>query len=278
MVEPSPVESHNSHSTEATEIDEEAQNHQEDVQDEVKSPDIEIISPAVSHESISSVYRAWEHGPLLAVANASKPSLSLGRIDTSFANRLRSDSNDDAPPSVIHAPVGFRQFVGESLDAQKQKSFLRPQDNKRSPPQSSSQVRNRSVSAPSDKSAASEATVVSPQTPEETSSTEDKVGPPSDMEQSHILTLVMQQQDSKEFTTPLNTQVPPIRHGAGSTPRASTKEEAEEERKRRRHSTKSNASNASVHDSKPSLLLFIMPRKMSIANVCNFFGCSYRRL
>jgi len=45
----------------------------------------------------------------------------------------------------------------------------------------------------------------------------------------------------------LNTQVPPLRHGAGSTPRASTKEEAEEERKRRRHSSRSNASNASTH-------------------------------
>ena len=65
-----------------------------------------------------------------------------------------------------------------------------------------------------------------------------------------MLTLAMQQQDSKDFTTPLNTQVPPIRHGAGSTPRASTKEEAEEERKRRRHSIRSNASNASVHEGK----------------------------
>jgi len=176
LVEPSPVESHNSHSTEATEIDEEAQNHQEDNQGEVKSPDIEIISPAVSHEPISSVYRAWERRSTLAVANVSKPSLSLGKIDTSFANRLRSDSNDDAPPSVIHAPVGFRQFVGETLDAQNGQSFLRPQDNKRSPPQvSPSQIRNRSVSAPSDKSNASEATIIPPQTPEDTSSTEDKV-------------------------------------------------------------------------------------------------------
>src|SRR5205814_766063 len=107
LVEPSPVESHDSHPTEATEIDEEAQNHQEDTQGELKSPDIEIISPAVSHDSISSVYGAWEHRPMLAVANVSKPNLGLGKIDTSFANRLRSDSNDDAPPSVIHAPVGF---------------------------------------------------------------------------------------------------------------------------------------------------------------------------
>jgi hypothetical protein len=256
LVEPSPVESHNSHSTEATDIDEEAQNHQDDGQDEVKSPDIEIISPAVSHDPISPVYRTREHGPLLAVANMSKPSASLGRIDTSFANRLRSDSNDDAPPSVIHAPMGFRQFVGDPLDAQiaslaqNSQSFLRPQDNKRSPPQSSSQVRNRSVSAPSDKSNVSEATVVPSQTPENTESEEEKVGIPSGTTQAQVLTLVMQQRDSKEFTTPLNTQVPPIRHGAGSTPRASTKEEAEEERKRRRHSIRSNASNASVHDGK----------------------------
>jgi hypothetical protein len=193
----------------------------------------------------------------LAVANASKPSLNIGKIDINFANRLRSDSNDDAPPSVIHAPVGFRQFVGDGQPAQ---SFLRPQDNKRSPPHASSQVRNRSVSAPSDKSTASEVTVVCPQTPEETSSTEDKVGIPNDTEQADVLTLAIQQQDSKEFTPPLNTHVPSIRHGAGSTPRASTKEEAEEERKRRRHSIKSNASNASVNESKTSLLLFIMSR------------------
>ena len=57
LVEPSPVESHNSHSTEATEIDEEAQNHQDDAQGEAKSPDIEIISPAVSHDSASVFFR-----------------------------------------------------------------------------------------------------------------------------------------------------------------------------------------------------------------------------
>jgi hypothetical protein len=39
-------------------------------------------------------------------------------------------------------------------------------------------------------------------------------------------------------TAPINTSVPPSRHGAGSTPRASTAEEAEAEwqRKRGRHS------------------------------------------
>ena len=123
-----------------------------------------------------------------AVANASKPSVGLGKIDTSFANRLRSDSNDDAPPSVIHAPVGFRQFVGDPLDAQKTQNFLRPQDNKRSPPQSSSQVRNRSASAPSDNSTVTETATVSPQTPENTASAEDKVGIPSDAQQLPLLT------------------------------------------------------------------------------------------
>jgi len=108
-----------------------------------------------------------------------KPIGNLAKIDTTFANRLRSDSNDDAPQSVIHAPVSFRQFVGEPHDAiaapTSAAKHLRPQENKRSPPQPSSSHRNRSVSAPSETSTASEATVVSPQTPENNNPVDDKV-------------------------------------------------------------------------------------------------------
>lgn len=113
------------------------------------------------------------------VVNAWQPVNNLAKIDTSFANRLRSDSNDDAPPSVIHAPMGFKQFIGDAHDAHAAPSVqkhLRPQENKRSPPQPSSSHRNRSVSAPSETSTASEATVVSPQIPENNLSPEDKVG------------------------------------------------------------------------------------------------------
>jgi len=94
--------------------------------------------------------------------------------------------------------MGFRQFVGDPDNAQqpasppqKTQNFLRPQDNKRSPPQSSSQIRSRSVSAPSDKSTTSEATVVSPRTPEndDPSPEGNKVGNAVALKQTQVLTL-----------------------------------------------------------------------------------------
>jgi len=123
-------------------------------------------------------YAMSRSAPEIPLTNG-KPITNLAKIDTSFANRLRSDSNDDAPQSVIHAPVSFRQFVGEPHDAiaapTSVAKHLRPQENKRSPPQPSSSHRNRSVSAPSETSTASEATVVSPQTPENNNPVDDKV-------------------------------------------------------------------------------------------------------
>ncbi|KIW08627.1 uncharacterized protein PV09_00583 [Verruconis gallopava] len=85
-VDPSPVESNDSHSTDVTDIDAEDV-HSPSHADGLKSPDIEIISPAsgMSAEDVSP----------------------LPHIDT---NIIIKDSEDGQPQSVIHAPTGFKQF------------------------------------------------------------------------------------------------------------------------------------------------------------------------
>ncbi|EME82854.1 uncharacterized protein MYCFIDRAFT_51447 [Pseudocercospora fijiensis CIRAD86] len=92
QIEPSPVDSNG---TEGTEIEEDAQ---EDAEVElagsernrgsleVQSPDIEIISPA------------------------SAKSDNPPKIVTALPSRLRSDSADNDPQSVIHIPSGFKDF------------------------------------------------------------------------------------------------------------------------------------------------------------------------
>ncbi|SMR41542.1 unnamed protein product [Zymoseptoria tritici ST99CH_1A5] len=99
-IEPSPVDSNG---TESTEIEEEAQDEDIKSQDstkrresfEVQSPDIEITSP----ESAKS-----ENPP---------------RLDTKLPARFRTD---DGPQSVIHVPSGFKKFDGGQQSTPSEKS------------------------------------------------------------------------------------------------------------------------------------------------------------
>ncbi|KAH9823711.1 hypothetical protein Tdes44962_MAKER10248 [Teratosphaeria destructans] len=99
QIEPSPVDSNG---TENTDIDEEAQDDSgvkspgTDGDGELVSPDIDITSPA----SVTSPQ------------SADRPQ----KINTLLPARERSDSTQDEPQSVIHAPSGFREFEGGKPD------------------------------------------------------------------------------------------------------------------------------------------------------------------
>ncbi|GAB7366109.1 hypothetical protein MBLNU230_g7671t1 [Neophaeotheca triangularis] len=104
QIEPSPVDSNNSNGTENTDIENAPQENEgaeaeAESPSEVRSPDMEIISP----QSASS-------------------SKSVAKIDTQFPNRPRTDSSDDAPNSVIHAPSGFKTFEGAHDEPEKDSS------------------------------------------------------------------------------------------------------------------------------------------------------------
>lgn len=107
------------------------------------------------------------------VADIHQQSLTgLAKLDTSVVSRLRSDSNEDAPASVIHAPTGFKSFAGDQA-----RPFSRSQGRQSSIPQPIAEAsRSYSSAAQSDKS---EATIVSPTTPESQMIGLDKVCPPS---------------------------------------------------------------------------------------------------
>ncbi|KAI6986523.1 hypothetical protein KC360_g8486 [Hortaea werneckii] len=99
QIEPSPVDSNG---TESTEIEEDAQEEGEvksaHADGEVQSPDIEITSP---EETVS---------PQSATSDR------VHKIDTQLPARFRSDSAKDEPQSVIHAPATFRSF-GEAASS-----------------------------------------------------------------------------------------------------------------------------------------------------------------
>ncbi|KAI7207177.1 hypothetical protein KC333_g9479, partial [Hortaea werneckii] len=123
QIEPSPVDSNG---TESTEIEEDAQEEGEAKSPhadggEVQSPDIEITSP---EETTSPQSAASDR---------------VHKIDTQLPARFRSDSNKDEPQSVIHAPTTFRSF-GEASSSKESEA------------------------------GSSEATVVSPKSPQDVSS------------------------------------------------------------------------------------------------------------
>ncbi|RMZ21701.1 hypothetical protein D0859_14282 [Hortaea werneckii] len=158
QIEPSPVDSNG---TESTEIDEDAQEEGEvkssHADGEVQSPDIEITSP----EETTSPQSA-----------------------TSLPARFRSDSTKDEPQSVIHAPTTFRSFV-------------------------------EAISSKESEAGSSEATVVSPNSPEAVSSPIEK---------------------KLAAVSPVKTDVPRVVDR--STPRAQSAQELDEEwRKKRRTSS-----------------------------------------
>ncbi|KAI7233104.1 hypothetical protein KC330_g5568 [Hortaea werneckii] len=104
QIEPSPVDSNG---TESTEIEEDAQEEGEVKSPhadggEVQSPDIEITSP---EETTSPQSAASDR---------------VHKIDTQLPARFRSDSTKDEPQSVIHAPTTFQSFggVGSSKESE----------------------------------------------------------------------------------------------------------------------------------------------------------------
>ncbi|KAI7621160.1 hypothetical protein KC346_g3762 [Hortaea werneckii] len=167
QIEPSPVDSNG---TESTEIDEDAQEEGEPksphADGEVQSPDIEINSP----EETTS--------PQSATSDR------VQKIDTQLPARFRSDSTKDEPQSVIHAPTTFRSF-GEAASSKESEA------------------------------GSSEATVVSPNSPEAVSSPIEK---------------------KLAAVSPVKTDVPRVVDR--STPRAQSAQELDEEwRKKRRTSS-----------------------------------------
>jgi hypothetical protein len=105
QIEPSPVDSNG---TESTEIEEDAQEDPElksptpTSASELTSPDIEISSPR-SMTSVSFLVELCLERHLLV--QQERP-----QINTQLPARARSDSQDDAPQSVIHVPSGFKDF------------------------------------------------------------------------------------------------------------------------------------------------------------------------
>jgi hypothetical protein len=97
-----------SNGTESTEIEEDAQEDTElksptpTSASELKSPDIEISSPR-STGSVS--FSQW-----LILSRYSHVSQERPQIITQLPARTRSDSQDEAPQSVIHVPTGFKDF------------------------------------------------------------------------------------------------------------------------------------------------------------------------
>lgn len=93
-VDPSPVDSNGTNHTDHTEIEDDAQVNElaNDFAADVQSPATDdIVSPA----SQDSHAKQWQQ-PF--------------KLDTTVPVRTRADS-DEAPPSVIHAPAHFKQFV-----------------------------------------------------------------------------------------------------------------------------------------------------------------------
>jgi hypothetical protein len=146
------------------------------------------------------------------------------RIDTESARRVPEDT--DAPQSVIHAPEGFKGFVSSLSSHDEDPRSAGPQSNgktlesrRRTAPGTGTGTVVRSNSSTSEKSSD---TVKSPINEGYRAS-------------APLPLTALAQRDAVS----INTQVPAARHGAGSTPRASTQEEAEEEWRRRKRGSKS---------------------------------------
>ncbi|KAI7202641.1 hypothetical protein KC324_g1627 [Hortaea werneckii] len=167
QIEPSPVDSNG---TESTEIEEDAQEEGEVKSPhadggEVQSPDIEITSP---EETTSPQSAASDR---------------VHKIDTQLPARFRSDSTKDEPQSVIHAPTTFQSFGGAG-------------------------------SSKESEAGSSEATVVSPKSPQDVSS-------PIEKKLAAVSTV--------------NTDVPRVVDR--STPRAQSAQELDEEWRQKRRTS-----------------------------------------
>ena len=157
-VDPSPVESHGSASTEATDIEVDDRHLHVD---DVKSPDIEVLSPAGLEPPPPADPPQPTFSPAPSNANG-KAALNAQsrrvRIDTAPAT-IALAGPDEAPQSVIHAPKGFKDFAIPYSSRDDDALRNRPAETRRSPPH----VRRRSNSDPSKLS--SSAAVSGPEAP-----------------------------------------------------------------------------------------------------------------
>ncbi len=157
-VDPSPVESHNSASTEATDIEVDDRHLHVD---DVKSPDIEVLSPAVLEQLPPADPPQPTFSPAPSSGKAALNAQSRRvRIDTAPAT-IALAGPDEAPQSVIHAPKGFKDFAIPYSSRDDDTLGDRPTETRRSPPH----VRRRSNSDPSKASISSTTAVTAPEVP-----------------------------------------------------------------------------------------------------------------
>jgi hypothetical protein len=157
-VDPSPVESNNSASTEATDI--EVDDRHPHV-DDVKSPDIEVLSPSGLELPLPPAdppQPTFSPAPSNGNGRAALNALSRRvRIDTAPAT-IALAGPDEAPQSVIHAPKGFKDFAIPYSSRDDDALRNRPAEARRSPPH----ARRRSNSDPSKVSSAPSGPDVTP--------------------------------------------------------------------------------------------------------------------
>jgi hypothetical protein len=116
QIEPSPVDSNGTASTEIEDDEQEDERRGTMEGDESLSPDIEITSP----ESVKSVSEAQR----VSSQDESDSHQDIPpRLDTQLLLRTRSDSTEDAPQSVIHVPEGFKSFDKAGRGQAREKRF-----------------------------------------------------------------------------------------------------------------------------------------------------------
>ena len=124
-VDPSPVDSNGTTHTDHTEVDQivddygeqagltppqiedDAQEDKasEDGMSDIRSPATDDIVSPVSQDGHAKVRRRQLHAPTRKSINVQQP------LTHKLNTTVRRADSDDAPPSVIHAPDSFKQFV-----------------------------------------------------------------------------------------------------------------------------------------------------------------------
>lgn len=199
------------------EEDEQENEVNEDDINALRSPGMDIVSPAsyASQDSQEKVRSSRTHNCNRVPLTSYQPS----KLHTSLPARFRSDS-DDAPQSVIHAPTNFKTFVSTLLSPGCTTLPLTVAQNR------------VSVSAASSHETSSDQTaVVSPQTPEANMIPDDKVRL-AHVALTHAVMAEHTQQTST-YTHPIDTTIPPSGAPDRTTPRAQTREDYEQDGKRR---------------------------------------------
>ncbi|KAF2494072.1 hypothetical protein BU16DRAFT_63959 [Lophium mytilinum] len=217
-VDPSPVDSNG---TVSTEIEDESQENppSEDEMSDFRSPDMDDLTSPSSQGSLGKV--VFEPRDARTSLNMSQ----LAKLETMIPTRARSNS-DEAPQSVIHAPTDFKTF-------QPRKSVAITQT--QTPP---SALSNNT----SDKS---DNTVVtgSPVTPESHKHPDEKVWQRglTGLGVTRVTEQSQQRQSAVSMMSPIDTSIiVPQGSFDRSTPRAQTRQEVEDEWRRSRSRASTN--------------------------------------